>query len=96
LNISQVTLCDTTELEKELETLITEMYIVAEQIQGIIAENSRMAQDQAEYERKYNILAEKYESIKTAYDDKSELIKKKQAQAKRFKGFIKTLENTGN
>lgn len=65
-------------------------------MQDLIAENSRVAQDQIEYNRKYNAIAEKYESTKEKYDEVLATIEKKNAQAEQFKGFIATLENTGD
>ena len=88
--------CDTTALEDERESYLAELNILAEKLQDLIAENSRVAQDQIEYNRKYNAIAEKYESTKEKYDEVLAALEKKNARAEQFKGFIATLENTGD
>ena len=61
-------------------------------MQTAIAENSRMALDQNEYERRYADITERYNTIKSEYDKISEQIESKKAQRELFKGFIRTLE----
>ena len=69
--------------------------IIAEQMQTAIAENSRTALDQNEYERRYADLTERYNTIKADYDKISEQIESKKAQRELFKGFIRALEKQG-
>lgn len=64
-------------------------------MQTAIAENSRTALDQNEYERRYSDLTERYNTIKADYDKISEQIESKKAQRKLFKGFIRALEKQG-
>ena len=64
-------------------------------MQTAIAENSRTALDQNEYERRYADLAERYNTIKSEYDKISEQIESKKAQRELFKGFIQALEKQG-
>ena len=64
-------------------------------MQTAIAENSRTALDQNEYERRYADLTEKYNTIKADYDKISEQIEGKNAQRELFKGFIGALEKQG-
>ena len=64
-------------------------------MQTAIAENSRTALDQNEYERRYADLAERYNTIKSEYDKISEQIESKKAQRELFKGFIQVLEKQG-
>ena len=66
-----------------------------EQVQTAIAENSRVALDQNEYERRYADLTERYNTIKSEYDKISEQIESKKAQRELFKGFIRALEKQG-
>ena len=66
-----------------------------EQVQTAIAENSREALDQNEYERRYADLTERYNTIKSEYDKISEQIESKKAQRELFKGFIRALEKQG-
>ena len=57
-----------------------------------IAENSRVALDQDEYEKRYAELTARYEKAKAKYDDIAEQIESKKAKRELFKGFIRTLE----
>ena len=84
--------CNTDELDKELGDKVAELNIIAEQMQTAIAENSRTALDQNEYERRYADLTERYNTIKSEYDKISEQIESKKAKRELFKGFIRTLE----
>lgn len=40
------------------------MNVVADMVQRCIDENARIAQDQTEYEKRYNALAERFDGIK--------------------------------
>lgn len=88
--------CNTEDLEKEQERLISELNITTEQLERLIAENSRVAQDQDEYERKYSALGNEYHATKEAYDKATEEIAKKISKAEFFKDFIRSLEETGD
>ena len=57
-----------------------------------LAENSRVALDQDEYEKRYAELTARYEKAKAKYDDIAEQIESKKARRELFKGFIRTLE----
>ena len=87
--------CNTDDLDKELGDKVAELNIIAEQMQTAIAENSRMALDQNEYERRYADLTERYNAIKADYDKISEQIESKKAQRELFKSFIRALEKQG-
>lgn len=64
-------------------------------MQTAIAENSRMALNQSEYEERYSELTERYNTIKADYDKISEQIESKKPQRELFKGFIRALEKQG-
>lgn len=83
---------NTDDLDRKLGDKVVELNIIAEQMQTAIAENSRTALDQNEYERRYADLTERYNTIKSEYDKISEQIESKKAQRELFKGFIRTLE----
>ena len=68
------TLCDTVELEREKAALGQELAVLVEMTQNCIAENARVAQDQGEYQKRYNGLVERYEKAKTRFDDVTEAI----------------------
>ena len=53
---------------------------MTEQMQIAIAENSRVALDQDEYEKRYAELTARYEKAKAKYDDIAEQIESKKAR----------------
>ena len=61
-------------------------------MQIAIAENSRVALDQDEYEKRYAELTARYERATAKYDDIAEQIESKKVKRELFKGFIRTLE----
>lgn len=85
------TLCDTTELEREKAALGQELAVLVEMTQNCIAENARIAQDQGEYQKRYNGLVERYELAKSRFDEVTEAIAERSAKSERLAGFIKTL-----
>ena len=86
------TLCDTTELESEKASLGQELAVLVEMTQNCIAENARIAQDQGEYQKRYNSLVERYEKAKARFDEVTEAIAERSAKGERLSGFIRTLE----
>ena len=86
------TLCDTTELEAEKASLQQELAVLVEMTQNCIAENARIAQDQGEYQKRYNGLVERYERAKARFDEVTEVITQRSAKSERLEGVIKTLE----
>ena len=69
-----------------------QLNIISEQMQIAIAENSRVALNQDEYEKHYAELTARYEKAKAGYDDIAEQIESKKAKRELFQGFIRTLE----
>ena len=61
--------CETDLLDRDLQDSIAELNIISEQMQIAIAENSRVALDQDEYEKRYAELTARYEKAKAKYDD---------------------------
>lgn len=84
--------CETDSLDRDLQDSIAELNVISEQMQIAIAENSRVALDQDEYEKRYAELTARYEKAKAKYDDIAEQIERKKAKRELFKGFIRTLE----
>ena len=60
-------------------------------MQEIIAENARIAQDQEEYQKRYDGLVAKYDAAKAKYDETIAAISAKEAQSARLETFIKAL-----
>lgn len=67
--IIRQTLCRTDALEDEKHTLEDEMSVAVEMTQSIVAENARIAQNQDEYQKRYNALVERYDAAKARYDE---------------------------
>ena len=61
-------------------------------VQNIIGENARIAQDQGEYQERYNGLVERYDMAKARYEEVARAITEKEAQNERLAGFIKILK----
>ncbi|MDD3796148.1 MAG: hypothetical protein PHE06_09315 [Lachnospiraceae bacterium] len=59
--------------------------------QSCVAENARTAQNQEEYQKRYDGLVERYEKVKPRYDAIVEAIEEKQAHYKKLGIFIETL-----
>lgn len=83
---------DTAKLETERKSLEHELEIVAEQVQECIDQNARAAQNQAEYEQRYNELVEKYDSIKAQVDELTTIIADKKARKAEMELFMKNLK----
>lgn len=79
------TLCDTVELEREKAALGQELAVLVEMTQNCIAENARFAQDQGEYQKRYNGLVERYEKAKTRFDEVTEAIAERSAKGERLR-----------
>ncbi len=89
--IIRKTLCVTAFLLEEKKQLEDEMSIVVEMTQSIVEENARVAQDQEEYQKRYNALVARYNELKVRYDEVTATISAKEAQGEQLKNFIQTL-----
>ena len=87
-----VTAFNTLVTEREKAALGQELAVLVEMTQNCIAENARVAQDQVEYQKRYNGLVERYEKAKTRFDEVTETIAQRSAKGERLAGFIRTLE----
>ena len=52
--------------------------------QNLVAENARVAQDQNEYQKRYDGLVQRYETAKKSYDDLVAKIEQKEAHGERM------------
>lgn len=84
--------CEISEYKEEEKLLIAELNTIEEEIEKIIAENSRVALDQAVYQQKYDELEENYERVRAEYDKVTEKIRMAKKQEEQFKSFIEILE----
>lgn len=80
-------------LEAEVHVLTGEMNTVAELIQKCIGENARIAQDQTEYEKRYDSLVQRFDTAKAKLDETQAAITKKQAQRQMMENFMKALQS---
>lgn len=83
---------DTSKLEIQKEDFENELEKVAKQVQECIDQNARVAQNQAEYEQRYNELVEKYDSIKSKADRVTTVIANKQAKKAELELFVENLK----
>ena len=59
-----VLLTDTTSIDREMATLQDECAVVMEMLRKAVADNTAFAQDQKEYQRRYEALVDRYEAAK--------------------------------
>ena len=59
--------------------------VLVEMTQNCIAENARIAQDQGEYQKRYNGLVERYEKAKARFDEVTEAIAQRSAKGERLR-----------
>ena len=90
--IIRETLCRTDALEEEKRNLENDMAVLAVMVQSAIDENARIAQDQGEYQERYNGLVGRYDTVKARYDEVVRAITEKEAKNERLAGFIKILK----
>lgn len=90
--IIRKTLCTTDALLTEKQGLEDEILVLVEMTQNLVAENARVAQDQEEYQKRYDSLVQRYETAKKKYDELTEKIEQKEARGERILQFIKILK----
>ena len=85
-------LTDTEALEEERNKLSTDLNLLADKVQQLIAENARVAQNQDDYDQKYSKLVSRYEAAKKQYDKTCDAIQYRKARSRQMDGFIKNLQ----
>jgi hypothetical protein len=85
---------DVAVLSKEMERLQTECSATLESIQACIKENAYIAQNQEEYARRYEELAEKYKAAKVRLDALAAEKQAKRVQAAKIRRFCAILRQT--
>lgn len=86
------TLCNTDALQEERRHLESEMAVLADMAQIIIAENARIVQDQGKYQKRYDGLVARYDAAKAKYEETTAAISAKESKNARLEAFIKTLK----
>ena len=89
--IIRKTLCTTDTMLAEKQQLEDEILVLVEMTQNLVAENARVAQDQEEYQKRYDSLVLRYETAKKNYDELAAKIEQKEARGERIQRFIKIL-----
>lgn len=93
LKAVQAELSGTEELEAEQKRLAEQMNVDADAVQDVIAENARVAQDQEEYNIRYEALVSRFEATKAQYEKVTSEIAMRGIRRREFGRFIKTVEN---
>ena len=91
ITLLKARLTDTKALEKERDRISTDLNLLADKVQQLIAENARVAQNQDDYDRNYNELVGRYEAARKQYDRKCEAIQYRKARSRQMDSFIKKL-----
>lgn len=81
-------LTGTTKLDKERSKLQSKLEIITEMLRKFVEENAHTALTQTEYEERYKILAEKYESIKKGLEEIDEKRLERSAKQENIMSFI--------
>lgn len=68
-----------------------EMNVVAEQIEKCIAENARVAQNQDDYQKRYDSLAKRFDRTKARLEEVEQTIAEKQAHKEMVEQFLSEL-----
>ncbi|MFV0484864.1 MAG: recombinase zinc beta ribbon domain-containing protein, partial [Candidatus Saccharimonadales bacterium] len=87
-------LADTSALEKQRDKLSDEMKQAELQLRRCIEENARNAQDQDEYDRRYNELADKLKLMNTMVAETDEEISELKARKEKICRFLGELQKT--
>lgn len=93
LRTVQAELSGTEELEAEQKRLAEQMNVDADAVQDVIAENARVAQDQEEYNIRYEALVSRFEATKAQYEKVTSDITMRGIRRREFGRFIRTVES---
>ncbi len=91
-NAIKDTLFDLRPLETERSQLQEELNVVAGLVQQCIKENARIALDQKEYQKRYDGLAKRLDSVQGRLDKVSQAITEKQAHREKIELFLNGLQ----
>ena len=83
---------DTTELEKERRILDEQLGIDAKAVNDLIAQNARVAQNQTEYNERYDALVSRYEETERRRDELADRINQIMIRRRKLERFIETVE----
>lgn len=89
----QATYSGTGDLEPRLRELDARMNKEADAVQELIAENARVAQNQDEYNARYDEMVSRYEATRVEHDQLASEIRQRGIRRREFDRFIATLES---
>ena len=89
----RIRICDTKRLEAEKRKLSDELQVLADMVQNCISENARIAQNQADYQKRYDELVSRYDEAKTKHDKIVQAIHAKRVTAETLDIFAKGIES---
>ncbi len=84
-------LCDCSEVDREIEEALQETEVLAEIVQRGVEENSRVAQDQDDYNRRYAGLLQRYEDASAKLASLQEKRTERQNKAEAIGRFMRRL-----
>ena len=76
------------ELETEQAALQQEVMVVTELVEQCISENAHVAQNQKDYQKKYDALSDRYDRTKERLDKVSGRIMERQAKREMIEAFL--------
>lgn len=79
-----------------MKIALAQMQMLSDLIQKCIGENARTAQDQADYQNRYDELVSRYDGVKARYDEISRKISEQHAKYGRLEAFAKAIRSQGN
>lgn len=85
-------LTDCQNLEEELKKVDEECSSIEMMVDAFVSENTRVAMDQEEYQRRYNTYAESYDKLRNRHMALTEEIRKREAQKNQIHDFLGILE----
>lgn len=86
---------DTTELDAQMSAAKDEMAFHADIIESLIAENARIAQDQTEYNKKYQLAMERYEAARSKHEALAAQVAEEHRKQRAVETFIKNVRDLG-
>jgi DNA invertase Pin-like site-specific DNA recombinase len=84
-------ICNTDDIDREMETLLEEITVVTELTRKCVSENSAAAQNQEEYAARYNGYVDRYEKAKARYGELEAERESRQTKGRAVERFLSNL-----
>ncbi|MGT2929683.1 hypothetical protein ACVR1G_05530 [Streptococcus dentasini] len=92
LEILMTALDHTEEVENELETLSSRLLSIQEEVEQLVSQNAKVAQNQSAYQKKYDELVEKYHELQKEHSEKQLALHERKIKLKELDSFIDILK----